>query len=117
MKHSYQRDVILEQTIKLNHPSVELIYENVKKQIPNISLGTVYRNLKQLEENNLIKKITIENNYHFDKTIDKHFHFYCKECKSIYDVQIDIDVCKIPHKVDTYSVELIGICQKCEGKE
>lgn len=117
MKHSYQRDVILKEAIRLDHPSAEYIYESVRKKIPNVSLGTVYRNLKQLEEHNLIKKIIVNNNYHFDKTLDEHFHFYCSNCGSIYDVKIDVDVSNIPHRVNTYSVELIGVCQKCEGKE
>ena len=116
MKHSYQRDIILEETIKLDHPSVEMIYESVRRRIPNISLGTVYRNLNQLVQHNLLKKIMINNNSHFDKTLYNHFHFYCNDCQKVYDIDLNIDFNKINHDVSECNLELNGVCQKCKGR-
>ena len=60
MNYSYQREKILEYVLNsCEHPTVETIYNNVRKSLPNISLGTVYRNLNKLSEMGKIKKITI----------------------------------------------------------
>ena len=91
MKYSKQRNIILEiVNSSYNHPTADMIYKEVQKQIPNISLGTVYRNLNQLVEHGYIKKISIPNeSERFDKTLQEHIHFICLSCKKVEDLSIE----------------------------
>ena len=70
MKRSYQREVILEYLkTRTDHPTADKVYAAVRETIPNISLGTVYRNLSQLSDNGMILRITCDTKeYHFDAT-------------------------------------------------
>lgn len=116
MRYSKQRQKILEiVNSSYNHPTAYMVYEEVKKEIPNISLGTVYRNLNSLVENNLIKKITLEVE-HFDKNT-KHCHLCCMKCKKIFDINLlDIDKYVLDNyklKVLSSEVVLKGICNDC----
>ena len=127
MNYSYQREKILEYVLNsCEHPTVETIYNDVRKSLPNISLGTVYRNLNKLSEMGKIKKITISNHCdRFDKTLNEHFHIHCIKCDKVEDVY-DIDS-TIIQKIETnkgyklLSCNLVfyGICNDCikEGNE
>ena len=77
MKYSKQREQILSIiSNSYDHPTAYMVYEQVKKDIPNISLGTVYRNLNSLCENKQIRRLAIPNdNDRFDK-VDSHCHLY-----------------------------------------
>ena len=88
MKYSKQREEILNIVENSSdHPSVDTIYLRVKERIPNISLGTVYRNLSMLYENNLVRKISNPNGAdHYDKTLIDHAHIFCIKCLKMYDV-------------------------------
>ena len=84
MNYSRQREIILE-TLKKNvvHPTAEYLYGILQEKAPNISLATLYRNLNQLAENGIIKKIDgLEAPSHFDHNTHEHFHFICDKCKS-----------------------------------
>ena len=82
MKYSKQREALLTLLRSTrSHPSADWLYENLRKEFPNISLGTVYRNLAQLAENGDILKIsTSANKEHFDGFVHRHFHFVCNKC-------------------------------------
>ena len=78
MKYSKQREMIFN-CIKENpmHLTADAIYEMLKKDNPNLSLGTVYRNLSQLAEHNMIQKVSIAGYPdRFDGTLQDHFHFF-----------------------------------------
>lgn len=120
MRNSKQREVILEIiNNSCNHLNAYGIYDEAKKIIPNISLGTVYRNLKALEENNLIMTIKVNGVIHYDK-ISRHQHFICDKCKSIIDVY-GMDFLKMKdfdgNIVTDYKIVLRGICKKCQKEE
>jgi len=90
-KYSRQREAVLEvlQSVK-THPTAIWIYDTVRKQIPNISLGTVYRNLSELRNSEIIISFkTNDGNEHFDATTDKHYHFCCTECGQVIDLILD----------------------------
>ena len=82
MKYSKQREALLTLLRSTrSHPSADWLYENLRKEFPNISLGTVYRNLAQLAENGDILKIsTSANKEHFDGFVHRHFHCVCNKC-------------------------------------
>ena len=98
---SRQRQVILSELRKLKtHPTADDLYLIIKKIMPNISLGTVYRNLNLLAEQGVILKLenagTIKR---FDGNAIKHYHFRCKKCHEIIDIMPDeISLLKKPIK-------------------
>lgn len=125
MNYSKQRELILN-TLKENvvHPTAEYLYEILKENNPNLSLGTVYRNLNQLAENGTIKKIEgLENSSHFDHNTHEHFHFICDKCKRVFDISVNIapDIALKTEKetgftVKGYDIAIHGICNECKNK-
>lgn len=87
-KYSRQRELIINTIQKdKNHPTADMIYSKLKVLSPNLSLGTVYRNLNKLAENGVINKISTPNGSHrFDGFIEKHNHMICVECNEVYDI-------------------------------
>jgi|TARA_Y100000310_G_scaffold39192_2_gene36794 Fur family peroxide stress response transcriptional regulator len=68
------------------HPTAEIIYDAVKKQVPTITLATVYRNLNLLANKGKILRLEMGNEFHFDADIGRHQHCVCRKCGKIYDV-------------------------------
>ncbi len=69
------------------HPTAEELYFELKKNNPKLSLATVYRNLNQLAQNNVIKKIQgLSEQVHYDHNVSEHFHIICTECNKIEDL-------------------------------
>ena len=88
MKYSKQRALILE-TLKQNpsHPTAEEIFKLVRQKDANISLATVYRNLNQLADHGIIRKLEhIDNVARFDHTLSEHHHFICTSCSKVIDI-------------------------------
>ena len=104
------------------HPTADWIYTQVKMEIPNISLGTVYRNLKLLRENGEISELDFSGTYsRFDGNPANHYHFKCELCERIFDldepVHKDIDkkiAEKTGFKVLYHRLELHGLCKECQ---
>ena len=124
LRHSRQRDRIYEYLCQSQeHPSAEMVYQDLRPEIPGLSLGTVYRNLKLLEELGKIRRVTThEGNERYDAICHDHAHFVCQSCGSIRDL-LGIDSNKIQqglHLDDEYEVSrmdmiLTGICPKCRA--
>ena len=68
------------------HPTAEIVYSAVKKDLPAISLGTVYRNLNLLADQGQILKLEIDGEFHFDGDVCHHQHCVCNKCGKIIDV-------------------------------
>ena len=87
-KHSRQREKILEALKNTKtHPTASYVYEMVREEIPNISLGTVYRNLSKLSADGKILKLDLgTGSEHFDGDLSAHYHIICTKCKKITDV-------------------------------
>ncbi len=121
-RNTYQRQLILEILKSTTaHPTADWIYEQARKEIPNISLGTVYRNLKILKEEGLIIELTDGKQSRFDARIDNHYHFKCEKCGSIYDIEPeDIEINHLLEfkgfSIDTVDVNITGVCSKCNGE-
>lgn len=122
-KHSKQREVILDymKTICC-HVSAEEIYENINKEKKQVSLATVYRNLGILEDLKQIKKIALpDEGYVYDKVEKLHYHFYCENCKMLYDVDIpyklELDSEVSGNMIDTvmsHDIIFKGVCKNCK---
>ena len=90
LKYSRQRECIREYLLSTReHPTADTVYINVKKQFPNISLGTVYRNLNLLAANREILKIsTPDGADRFDGKTEPHSHFFCTNCGRVLDMEM-----------------------------
>lgn len=88
--YSKQREAILnELQHRCDHPTAAQVYEGVKQVIPNISLGTVYRNLASLVESGEILSVSVGDGYeHFDGDKSFHLHLHCKCCGAIIDSRV-----------------------------
>lgn len=111
-----QKKIILDYLMSVKtHPSVEDVYLAVRKKLPRISLGTVYRNLRSLKEKGQIQEISSEVS-HYDGDISPHSHFVCEKCRKIFDVFDKVDLSKKTKvgKIKNYQVYYYGICKKCQ---
>lgn len=101
------------------HPSAKQVYSAVKKKLPQISLGTVYRILENLKEKGEIQEVICEES-HYDGCAKPHVHFVCEKCKNIFDIWEKIDILKNKKikvgKVKKYQIYIYGICKKCQKK-
>ena len=90
LKYSRQREAIKNFLMNRNdHPTADTIYTCLREEYPNISLGTVYRNLSLLEEIGEISKISVGSGAdHYDGDTTQHQHFICTRCNQVYDIQI-----------------------------
>jgi len=124
-RNTQQRKVILDILRSTDiHPTADWIYERARQVIPNISLGTVYRNLKILKDEGLIIELNDGKQSRFDGRVDQHFHFKCVSCNSIYDID-NIQIVNVEHadlkkegyQVHSFDVIFSGICPKCNGNQ
>jgi Fur family peroxide stress response transcriptional regulator len=103
-----------------SHPTADWIYAESRKRIPDISLGTVYRNLQALVKEGRI----LELNYgkaqsRFDGNPAPHYHFVCLDCGRVYDfafegARVAEEVfAGVPGRVDSYRLECYGACHDC----
>ena len=121
LKMTKQRRIILEELCKVKiHPSVDEIYNLVRKRLSHISLGTVYRNLEILSEAGIILKLAITGSQkRFDGNTNPHYHFRCIKCNEICDVDFTFNVSEIKEKINTipnisgFNLEFYGFCENC----
>ena len=93
MRKTKQKEAILRVLRDMAyHPTADWIYNEVKKEIPNISLGTVYRNLRLLADSGDIMELDICSTLsRFDWRADNHYHFRCENCGRVFDVDEPVD--------------------------
>ena len=122
MRFSKQRDLILNIVQDTRtHPTADYVYEKARNELPNVSLGTVYRNLGQLVENNQLKSLNIDGTIHYDAFLDDHQHFQCKTCNRVFDIELNTKdfVSKVEsntnHIIDGCKIYLVGICNDCQN--
>ncbi len=91
IKHSRQREAIRQNLMhRYDHPTAETVYMDIKEEFPNISLGTVYRNLSLLSDLGEIQKIpTGAGPDRFDGNPKPHCHFQCRTCGSVMDIPFE----------------------------
>ncbi len=122
MRSSKQRSLILSIVNSSNrHLTAEQIYEQCQKSIPNISLGTVYRDINQLVLNGEINKIDYKDGkYRYDSLLIKHHYFKCLKCGKVEDVYQDFELPAdiiLGSKVLDYDIYFRGLCNECNKEE
>ena len=122
-RNTVQRQIILDMLRKLNtHPTIDEIYVGMHNEHPSISKTTVYRNLRQLADNGVIRQVLLPDGLErYDVRTSQHYHFRCKSCGSILDVDIDYldginSMVQGKHgiQVDGHDVIFSGICSQCK---
>ena len=120
MKRSKQRDAVLQALCSTKtHPTADAVYEEVRKTIPNISLGTVYRNLNSLCENGDAGRLDVGLNHsRFDGNVMPHNHFVCRQCHRVTDVEDEYDKslddnADFGGKVEYHTLTFYGVCDIC----
>lgn len=130
-RYSKQREIILEVLKnRKDHPTAEMLYNEIAQKMPGIGIATVYRNLASLYKTGKIQKIeTMQGEAdRFDGDLRPHIHFECSKCNEIYDIFLDeeentelndklTELTKIIN-VDFTSSKIVlkGLCQKCKEK-
>jgi Fur family peroxide stress response transcriptional regulator len=123
VKPTVHRVEILEYlSMTYSHPSADDIYEHfVKEQrLPVLSRATVYNTLRALADAGLVKVIITPDAIRYDFAKENHHHFYCTQCKKIYDVELNVELPSITnvdgHEVRNVQLTLVGVCKNCLGR-
>jgi len=125
MRRSRQRDRILEILRGTrSHPTAEWVYARVRREFPHVSLGTVYRNLGQLVDHGIVKRIGFGNDVdRYEANIHNHHHFVCERCGAVADLAAPVDESltrKLSQaagvKADRHEFRLYGTCAACARK-
>ncbi len=124
LKYSRQRESIKNYLCgREDHPTADMIYTGIRREFPNISLGTIYRNLSLLIELGEVRRITTEHADRFDANLAPHSHFICRSCGRVMDVQIPVKdpVAAVNGQwpfgdIDECRIEFHGICNQCKKK-
>ena len=121
-KHSKQREAILALLRETKtHPTAEWLHSNLKESYPKLGLATVYRNLRLFEQLGLVQRIDVGDGLeHFDAGVHTHYHFYCRNCNSVIDVDLPnlhpeqyLPDGFTPHR---HQLVFYGECSNCKSK-
>ena len=123
VRFSKQREIIYEALLNTTiHPTAEILYNSLKKDYPELSLGTVYRNLNFFVQNEKAIKFDAGSGVeHYDATTEPHYHFVCKRCQSVSDIEANYDT-NLENKIssmnnldiDSHSIIFYGTCHNCK---
>ncbi|WP_035247570.1 Fur family transcriptional regulator [Desulfogranum mediterraneum] len=119
---THQREIILAELKKsTDHPTADELYERIKRQLPRISLATVYRNLEILSTAGMIRKLEISGRQkRFDWDLREHHHISCLRCQRVDNIELEVQE-MLPaqaedrqgYDISGWRVEFFGLCPKC----
>jgi len=123
LRMTRQRQVILEALRKVSsHPTADEVYEMVRRRLPRVSLGTVYRNLEMLSERGMIQKLELGGSRRrFDGNVRDHYHVRCIRCGRLEDAPVE-SVAAVEdalrgatdYEIIGHRLEFIGLCPQCK---
>jgi Fur family peroxide stress response transcriptional regulator len=125
LKYSRQRESIKNRLMsRHDHPTADTLYTCIREEYPNISLGTVYRNLNLLVEIGEIQKLSCGNGPdRFDGDIRPHYHFVCRECGEVQDLPMKAsDLLAVEAqkycrgRIESHTTYFYGVCENCLKK-
>lgn len=117
-----QKQAILDWMMQAkHHPTVEDVYNGVKQTLPKIGFATVYRNLQKLVVEGQVKEVQfVDKKKRYETLLHDHQHFICTSCHRIIDMELSklLNVGEISkklqcHEVQSFNLELIGLCAAC----
>lgn len=122
LKYSRQREAIKQYLANTKaHPTADTVYMHIREENPNISLGTVYRNLNLLTDLGEVMKISCaDGSDRFDGNPKPHYHFHCKVCGRVDDLEMELfeqvdEVAKTvyPGRIEGHILSFYGVCAEC----
>jgi Fur family peroxide stress response transcriptional regulator len=124
IRHSEKRDAIYNAlAADKSHPSAERLFTQLKPLFPDLSAGTVYRNLTRFKEEGTVVSVgVIAGQERFDADLSDHNHFICKECNSISDVTAPLTLSGISgietdgRVLESCEIMFKGLCAECAAK-
>jgi Fur family peroxide stress response transcriptional regulator len=107
------------------HPTPEAIYEQVKREIPAISLGTVYKNIRTFTDAGLLREVSVlHDSLRLDANLGDHHHLVCVRCKAIFDVpETEVTPVQLREplpdgfRLERCSVLFLGVCAQCAAAQ
>ena len=124
-RETRQREAILNVLRQTDaHPTADLIYEEVRKVIPNISKGTIYRNLKVLRDMGEISELNLSGTVsRYEGRQENHYHFRCEICGRVFDLDEPVNnelnkrvARRTGFEVSYHQLEFRGLCRECQQK-
>src|SRR3972149_970789 len=121
-RDTIQRQAILDYLRSVaTHPTADEIYHELRKTIPQLSKGTVYRNLKVLESLDLVSELDLEGEIkRFEYHKDPHYHFRCTRCGWVQDITVPVDRALDQRAaaitgldIASHQLEFRGLCKQC----
>ncbi len=118
-----QRHAILSYLLSsMNHPTADEIYKALEDSFPNMSVATVYNNLRVFKEAGLVRELTYgDASSRFDANMDEHYHVICRKCGKITDfeypslVSVEQEAARATgYRVNSHRMEIYGICPVCQ---
>ncbi len=126
-RRTIQRDLVLQEIARrCDHPNAEQVFEAVSDTHPSISKATVYRNLNILEQEGLIRRVSLPGAQcdHYDRTLDNHYHVFCERCGKVADVDLAYmtQLSDAVHEASGYQLfrhEMVfhGLCPDCKNND
>ena len=125
-KHSKQREALFNLLRSTHtHPTAAWLYDNLRKDFPHLSQGTVYRNLNILAEQKRIKIINVDGTFaHFDADMSVHNHVICTRCGKVEDAFMPSDehcdqtAAEVSgYRIDSHRFDFFGLCPDCRRLE
>lgn len=126
MRLTTQRQIILEELSKVtSHPTANEVYDMVRKRLPRIGLGTVYRNLELMADSGIILKLEVGGTQkRFDATTETHYHVRCSKCDRVSDIDIEVQdhineaaEAATNYQILGHHIEFSGVCQDCQHEK
>ena len=126
LRYSHQREMIYQYLVGTQeHPSAEMVYDALRSEIKGLSLGTVYRNLRLLEDLGKIRRVaSLNGTERYDAICGDHVHFICQECGSVHDLldaelEQATDILTLPegYQPAHFSLTISGLCPECLKKQ
>ena len=122
MRYSKQRELILKELqTRYDHPTADMLYMQLREENPTLSLATVYRNLNQLADLGIIRRMhTSDGKTRFDGTLEPHEHMHCEKCQKVMDCPPEF--CRILQgeikkhtgfHIEAYELYMSGVCPEC----
>lgn len=124
MRLTTQRQIILEELSNVkSHPTANEVYDMVRKRLPRIGLGTVYRNLELMAESGIILKLEVGGTQkRFDATTELHYHIRCMDCGRVDDIELPVQHQineaaseNTSYQVFSHHIEFSGTCDQCSS--
>lgn len=126
-RNTIQRQLVIAAVRSLcNHPTAEEVYNRIVVDYPDISKGTVYRNLNSLVESGLLKRVSVPSSAdRYDHMLTKHYHVQCADCKKFMNVEdlayfqeLDDKIAQLTgFKMENHNIVFQGICPECQIKK